>query len=196
MPPQEDRGKEYTETRTAEPQNVECRRKEHTKKRTVEPQNRRISNVEGRYSVYFIKSPLPPLEKGGKQVWNFSHTVHFIKKTERSDTTLRHSAVRHSTFYGSLFPRFCGSLFVPYALCSMRSAKAFPLRAGINRRPYDKIRLRHFLFSAFRIPTSEFLTCHTPGITVLQNLHLFPARLSVGMKYPRRSISSFLQWWQ
>jgi len=42
-------------------------------KRTEEPQNRRISNVEGRNSV------------------------DFIKKTERSDTTLRHSAVRHST---------------------------------------------------------------------------------------------------
>jgi len=35
-----------------------------------------------------------------------------IKKTERSDTTLRHSAVRHSTFFGSLFP---GSLVLRFA---------------------------------------------------------------------------------
>jgi hypothetical protein len=42
-----------------------------------------MSNVEGMYSVYFIK------------------------KTEQSETTLRHSAVRYSLFpwfYGSLFP--------------------------------------------------------------------------------------------
>jgi len=31
------------------------------------------------------------------------YSVNFIKKTERSDTILRHSAVRHSIFCGSLF---------------------------------------------------------------------------------------------
>jgi hypothetical protein len=46
-----------------------------------------MSNVEGMYSVYFIK------------------------KTEQSETTLRHSAVRYSIFCGSLFPWFYGSLF-------------------------------------------------------------------------------------
>ena len=60
-------------------------------KRTEEPQNRRISNVEGRNSV------------------------DFIKKTERSDTTLRHSAVRHSTVLRFAFyilpSTFCGSTF-------------------------------------------------------------------------------------
>ena len=79
----------------------------HKCSNTVEPGNRekanrrteeyRMSNVEGRYSV------------------------DFIKKTERSDSSLRHStrlsssqaAVRHSTFFGSLFPWFFGSLFPP-----------------------------------------------------------------------------------
>jgi hypothetical protein len=82
--------------------NVECRRKEDTKKRTVEPKNieYRMSK-EGILSI-LKKHPLPA--KGGKQFWALSHTVHFIKKTERSDSSLRHSAVRHSTFFGSLFP--------------------------------------------------------------------------------------------
>ena len=38
-----------------------------------------MSNVEGMYSVIFIKKP------------------------EQSETTLRYSAVRYSTFFGSLF---------------------------------------------------------------------------------------------
>ena len=59
---------EGSKKRTEEPgkkRTEECRRKEHTKKRTVEPgkkrtvecrmSNRRISNVEGMYSVCFIK---------------------------------------------------------------------------------------------------------------------------------------------
>ena len=31
-------------------------------------------------------------------------TIYFIKKTEQSETTLRHSAVRYSTFCGLFLP--------------------------------------------------------------------------------------------
>jgi hypothetical protein len=66
-----------------------------------------MSNVEGRYSA---RREL------------LCRTVYFIKKTEqtysaekatkaRSETILRHSAVRHSIFYGSLFSWFDSAAF-------------------------------------------------------------------------------------
>ena len=51
-----------------------------TLKKRITNNECRMSNVEGMYSVYFMK------------------------KTEQSETILRHSAVRYSTFCGSLFP--------------------------------------------------------------------------------------------
>ncbi|CAB1076141.1 hypothetical protein D1AOALGA4SA_3939 [Olavius algarvensis Delta 1 endosymbiont] len=34
------------------------------------------------------------------------YSIYFIKKTEQSDSTLRHSAVRYSIFCGSLLMQF------------------------------------------------------------------------------------------
>ncbi len=53
-----------------------------------------MSNVEGMYSVYFIKK---------------TEQAYFAKLATKakSETTLRHSAVRHSIFCGSLFSAIC-----------------------------------------------------------------------------------------
>ena len=67
---------------------------------TSEPQNRRMSNIECRRKEF----------------------CRFYKKTERSETTLRHSAVRYSTFYGSLLPGSSVRFF--YLSLSGRGASA------------------------------------------------------------------------
>jgi len=75
--------KENRRTAECRMSNVEGMNKKENR-RTAEC---RMSNVEGRNSVYLIK-------------W-----------TERSDTTLRHSAVHYSMVLRFSFPWFCGSLF-------------------------------------------------------------------------------------
>ena len=114
-----------------------------------EPQNRRMSNIECRRKEFyrFYKIPLTPFRKGGKQVWNLSHTVPFIKKIERSDTTLRHSAVHYSTVLrfafhalaGGPYPRLYLWEFIPAFQSKIQNLKSqIETSAGkLTRNRYD-----------------------------------------------------------
>ncbi len=80
------------------------------------------------------------------------YSVYFIRKNERSETTLRYSAVHYSTVLRFAF----------YAPCPMRATKASALRAGINDRSYD-LMLPHFtlcpmLRALCQLPHSASLT--------------------------------------